>query len=204
MLHQAFNEVYTKFKLHFYQEIFRRFQDREASLTTVETFCMESIMALGRPTVNEFATFMCISPPNAAYKVNSLVKKGYIRKIQSPSDRREFHLEVTQKYIDYYNISSNYMSEVMDRIMARFSPEDCGKLEEIPHGGQPGVDAGGPPAGTHGGVTPPLLRPYPAPLRRCWFFLDSTSFSDKPGGLSIVFSAGTQYNGEKQRKADGT
>jgi len=28
-------------------------------------------------------------------------------------------------------------------------------------------------------------------------------FSDKPGGLSIVFSAGTQYNGEKQRKADG-
>ena len=29
MLHQAFNEVYTKFKLHFYQEIFRRFQDRE-------------------------------------------------------------------------------------------------------------------------------------------------------------------------------
>ena len=30
MLHQAFNEVYTKFKLHFYQEIFRRFQNREA------------------------------------------------------------------------------------------------------------------------------------------------------------------------------
>ena len=131
MLHQAFNEVYTKFKLHFYQEIFRRFQDRDASLTTVETICMESIMALGRPTEIEFATFMCISPPNAAYKVNSLMKKGYIRKIQSPSDRREFHLEVTQKYIDYYNISSNYMSEVMDRIMARFSPEDCGKLEEI-------------------------------------------------------------------------
>ena len=75
-LETAFNEVYTKFKLHFYQEIFRRFQDREASLTTVETFCMESIMALGSPTVNEFATFMRISPPNAAYKVNSLVKKG--------------------------------------------------------------------------------------------------------------------------------
>ena len=40
MLEQAFFNVYTKFKLHFYQEIFRRFQDREASLTTVETFCM--------------------------------------------------------------------------------------------------------------------------------------------------------------------
>ena len=130
-LEQAFNEVYTKFKLHFYQEIFRRFQDREASLTTVETFCMESIMALGSPTVNEFATFMRISPPNAAYKVNSLVKKGYIRKVQSHEDKREYHLEVTPKYIDYYNISASYMVEVMHRISQRFTPEECDKLEKM-------------------------------------------------------------------------
>ena len=131
MLEESFSEVYTKFKLHFYQEIFRRFQDREASLTTVETFCMETIQALGSPTVNEFATFMRISPPNAAYKVNSLVKKGYIRKVQSPDDRREYHLEVTQKYIDYYDISSGYLVEVMNRVAARFSPEECSKLEEM-------------------------------------------------------------------------
>lgn len=131
MLKYAFFNVYTKFKLHFYQEIFRRFQDREASLTTVETFCMETIQALGNPSVNEFASFMRISPPNAAYKVNSLIKKGYIRKVQSPEDRREYHLEVTQKYVDYYNISTSYMVEVMDRIAKRFSPEDCAKLEEM-------------------------------------------------------------------------
>ena len=131
MLKHAFFNVYTKFQLHFYQEIFLRFQNREASLTTVETFCMESILALGSPTVNEFASFMRISPPNAAYKVNSLVKKGYINKVQSPDDRREYHLEVTQKYLDYYNISASYMVEVMDRIAARFSPEDCAKLEEM-------------------------------------------------------------------------
>ena len=131
MLKHAFFNVYTKFKLHFYQEIFRRFQDREASLTTVETFAMETIQALGSPTVNEFATFMRISPPNAAYKVNSLIKKEYIRKVRSQSDKREYHLEVTQKYIDYYNISTSYMVEVMDRITRRFPPEDCAKLEEM-------------------------------------------------------------------------
>lgn len=131
MLRNAFNTVYTKFKLHFYKEIFDRFQTREASLTTVETFCMETILALGRPTVNEFATFMNISSPNAAYKVNSLIKKGYINKVQSEVDRREYHLEVTQKYNDYYNLSANYMNEVMDRIMKRFSPEDCAKFEEM-------------------------------------------------------------------------
>ena len=84
MLDQTFNSVYTKFKLHFYKAVFSRFQDREASLTAVETFCMEIIMALGRPTINEFARFVNISPPNAAYKVNSLIQKGYVRKEQSP------------------------------------------------------------------------------------------------------------------------
>ena len=131
VLKKSFFDIYTKFKLHFYKEIFHRFQDREASLTTVETFCMETILALGRPTVNEFATFMCISAPNAAYKVNSLIKKGYINKVQSDVDRREYHLEVTQKYIDYYNISAAYMVNVMDRIAERFSPEECDKLAEM-------------------------------------------------------------------------
>lgn len=131
MLDESFNRVYTKFKLHFYRAVFSRFQTREASLTTVETFCMEAIQALGSPTVNEFATFMRISPPNAAYKVNSLIKKGYIRKVQSPDDRREYHLEITQKYIDYYNISTAYMTAVMNRISQRFSPEECAKLEDM-------------------------------------------------------------------------
>ena len=131
MLKDAFFNVYTKFKLHFYQEIFSRFQDREASLTTVETFCMEAIQALGSPTVNEFATFMRISPPNAAYKVNSLIKKGYIRKVQSSDDRREYHLEITQKYIDYYNISYSYLHTVVERARQRFTSEECAKLEQM-------------------------------------------------------------------------
>ena len=124
MLKPAFYSVYTKFKLHFYKEIFQRFRTREASLTTVETFCVETIMHLGRPTVNEFASFMSISPPNAAYKVNSLIKKGYINKVQSETDRREYHLEVTEKYMRFYNITAG-------RIVQRFPPEDCEKLAEM-------------------------------------------------------------------------
>ncbi len=131
MLTDAFISVYTKFKLHFYQEIFGRFQSREASLTTVETFAMETIQALGSPTVNEFASFMKISPPNAAYKVNSLVRKGYINKIQSTEDHREYRLEPTKKYYDYYNISTTYVEKVMERISSRFSPEECDWIEDV-------------------------------------------------------------------------
>lgn len=131
MLEQAFWNVYTRFKLHFYLQVFDRFQNREASLTTVETYCMETIQALGQPTINEFASFVKISPPNAAYKVASLIKKGYIEKVRSQQDKREYHLNVTQKYLDYYNIGNRYVQTVMERVQERFSPEDCKKLEEM-------------------------------------------------------------------------
>ncbi|MGN0243521.1 MAG: MarR family transcriptional regulator, partial [Lachnospiraceae bacterium] len=98
MLQQSFDRVYSKFKLHFYQKVFEKWQDREASLTTVETFCMEIIYAMHNPTINEFAQVANLSSPNAAYKVNNLVKKGYLQKIQSEEDKREYHLQVTQKY----------------------------------------------------------------------------------------------------------
>ena len=131
MLEVAFTQVYSKFKLHFYQKVFGRFQSREASMTTVETFCMEIIHALGQPTVNEFASFVQISPPNAAYKVNNLIHKGYLKKVRSNTDRREFYLVPTEKYEDYYNISYRYLTTVMGRIRARFSPQEVGKLENM-------------------------------------------------------------------------
>ena len=131
MLETAFSKVYTKFKLHFYRAVFGRFQAREATLTTVETFCMETIAALGEPTVNEFSSFVGISPPNAAYKINNLVQKGYVEKRQSQQDKREYHLVVTQKYRDYYDISYRYLNTVMERIKTRFPEQDVKRLEEL-------------------------------------------------------------------------
>lgn len=133
MLQDAFMKVYTKFKLHFYTKFFERAQEREASLTTVETFCMEIIHSMGNPTVNEFARVANISSPNAAYKVSSLIKKGYLRKIQSEQDRREFHLEVTDKYINYYNISYSYIGTVMKRMEERFNEEELVIIERALH-----------------------------------------------------------------------
>ena len=131
MLEKSFDRIYTKFKLHFYQAVFSRFQDREASLTAVETFCMEIIRALDEPTINEFASFANISSPNAAYKVNSLIRKGYVEKVQSPSDRREYHLRPTQKFQDYYNLSSAYVRQVMERVRERFTPEEVAQMDRV-------------------------------------------------------------------------
>lgn len=131
MLEQAFTDVYTKFKMNFYQKAFARFGSREASLTTVETFCIEIIHALKNPTINEFASFVQISPPNAAYKVTNLIQKGYLEKVQSETDKREYHLKVTPKYFEYYNMSYSYIKTVIGRIREHFSPQEIGQFEHI-------------------------------------------------------------------------
>ena len=131
MLQQAFSRVYSKFKLHFYQKIFEKFQDREATLTTVETFCMEIINAMNEPTVNEFAGIANLSSPNAAYKINQLMKKGYLEKVQSQKDKREYHLRVTEKYLNHYNVSSGYVDAVIGKLQERLSKEDLETMVRI-------------------------------------------------------------------------
>lgn len=131
MLETLIEEVYRKFKLQFFKRIFGRFQTREASLTAVETFCVEAIYALGHPTINEFATFTRISAPNAAYKVTSLVKKGYIRKVQSQEDKREYYLEVTDRFYEYYSINTSYLRTVAERAQERFSEEELNQFERV-------------------------------------------------------------------------
>ncbi len=131
MLVQKFSDVYMKFKMHFYQEVFNQISAREASLSTVEVFCVEIIHALGRPSVNEFANFIHVSSPNAAYKVNSLIQKGYIKKVQSETDKREFHLEVTDKYYKYFNLSQSYIDEIIHRVENRFSKEELEVFDRV-------------------------------------------------------------------------
>ncbi|MCL2254047.1 MAG: MarR family transcriptional regulator [Lachnospiraceae bacterium] len=129
MLEEAFVEVYTKFKLNFYRGIFARLNERESSLSASEAFAIEVIYALNGPTISQFADFLQISLPNATYKVNILIKKGYIEKLNSLTDRREYHLRVTPKFHDYYAINQNYITTVMKRIEERFTEKETKHLE---------------------------------------------------------------------------
>ena len=131
MLEENLTEVYTKFKIHFYQEMFKKLHSRETSLTIVELFCVEIIYSLNNPTVKEFADFIGISSPNAAYKVACLMEKGYLEKVQSEKDRREYHLHVTDKYLDYLNLSQGYVSTVAKRAEEQFTPKRVKELDAI-------------------------------------------------------------------------
>ena len=67
---------------------------------------------------------MNISQSNATYKVNSLIKKGYLKKQNSDTDRREYHLVLSEKYYNYTDIMRSYVKTVLGRIEESFSKEE--------------------------------------------------------------------------------
>ncbi|MDY3007377.1 winged helix DNA-binding protein [Anaerococcus sp. AGMB00486] len=130
-LEKIFDEVYEKFKLNLYKNMFANLQDREATLTATETFTIEVIHALNRPRVSDVTEFLECSHPNIAYKISALIKKGYLKKIQSEEDRREYYLECTEKFYEYYNMKNSYIELVLDRLRKRVDKKDIETMEKI-------------------------------------------------------------------------
>ena len=131
MIETNFRSVFDKFELRFFRKIFDLVRERDGSLSAMEAFSLEVIKILGTPTVGQFADFLKISQSNATYKVNSLIKKGYLERQNSPVDRREYHLVLSEKYYHYEDLLTSYQKTVIDRINERFSPEDLEKFDEM-------------------------------------------------------------------------
>lgn len=124
MLDTNFVRVYDKFKIEFFRRLFALVKEREGSLSAMEAFAVEIIHQMNSPTISQFADFLGISQSNATYKVNSLIKKGYIMKENSDIDRREYHLKLTEKFYNYNGLMKSYVDTVMQRIDQRFTPEE--------------------------------------------------------------------------------
>ena len=131
MMESSFIEVYDKFKLEFFRRIFELVREREGSLSAMEAFSIEVIHALHEPTVGQFADFLNISQSNATYKVNNLIKKGYLIRQNSETDRREYHLILSDKYYGYTDIMRSYVDTVVGRIRKSFTPEEAKQFGDM-------------------------------------------------------------------------
>lgn len=131
VLEHSFCEVYDKFKLQFYRRVFDLVRERDGSLSAMEAFSLEVISMLDEPTVGQFADFLKISQSNATYKVNNLIKKGYLDRQNSTNDRREYHLILTQRFYDYRDLYASYEKTVMARVEQRLPPEEVACFDHI-------------------------------------------------------------------------
>ena len=118
---EAVSELYKNLRLSHYRNLFGQLREKAGSLSATEAFSAEVIYLLDRPTIGEFAEFIGISQPNASYKVNSLVTKGYLERVNSDDDHREAHLHVTKKFLDYYGRQLPDMKSAVTSALSSFT-----------------------------------------------------------------------------------
>ena len=130
MIEQDFEIIYKEFRLMLYKQIFGIIGEKAGSLSATEFFSVEVVYLLGSPTVTEFAEYLNISSPNAAYKVKSLIEKGYLTKEQT-EDKRSFRLGVTKKFLDYYHATESYGAFITRMLEKRLTKEELKEAEKI-------------------------------------------------------------------------
>lgn len=120
MLTEEFQSVYNLFKKSFYASMCANSKE----LTMQEAFSLDIIYMLGNPTILEYANYMGISQPNATYKINQMIDKGYLIKEVCQEDKRSFRLQVTQKFLDCYRVNDHYIQKILGDVEQMFQPQE--------------------------------------------------------------------------------
>jgi len=131
MLEKEFEKLYYKFRNNYCKNLFSSVNEDKDSLSPTESYCVEVIFLLNRPTVRQFANYVNISQPNATYRISNLIEKGYVRKVLSLEDRREYFLEVTDKFSKNYGMNASYNAELMATIRENFTKEEIETMEKL-------------------------------------------------------------------------
>ena len=131
MLSESLSRVMLRMRLGFLRKMFISVREESKDLTPMEIFCLEGIEAMERPTISQFARFTGISQSNATYRVNCLIRTGYVIRVPSQRDRREYHLELTEKFRGCGRAFEQSVRVLSKRIAMRMSREETEKLTAI-------------------------------------------------------------------------
>ena len=121
-------QLYRNFRLELYKHVFGIVGEKEDSLTATEYFSAEVIFLLRNPTVTEFADCMNILSAHSAYKIKTLIEKGYVKKTQT-EDKRTFRLNVTDKFFKYYDKDFQFGSYVFNLFKDKLSEENIYEID---------------------------------------------------------------------------
>lgn len=130
MLYDEVLALYNRSRLMHYRTLFGHIHEKDGSLSATEAFAADVIYLLGEPSIKEFSDHLGISQPNATYKVNSLISKGYIEKLPPRGDRRETRIRVCNKYFDYSGEQDEFIRRAVEALESSCTHEELAAFEK--------------------------------------------------------------------------
>ena len=133
MLSEEIQELYKQSRLMTYRSMFGRIREKAGSLSATEAYAVDVIYLLGKPTITQLAETLGISQPNATYKVNNLVTKGYICKTTPEDDKRECRLTVGERFYKYFGNSTDFIDKAVEALGVDYTEEELETFEKVLH-----------------------------------------------------------------------
>lgn len=131
MLYDEVMELYRKSRLMHYRTLFGHIREKDGSLSATEAFAADVIYLLGTPTIKQFSDCLGISQPNATYKINNLIAKGYIEKLPSEGDKRETRVRVCNKFFAYSGDRNDFIENAVSALKAESTEEEMAVFEKM-------------------------------------------------------------------------
>lgn len=96
--------------------------DRE--ITKNSMLYLDVISQNERCTVSKLADLLGITKSAVTMKVNELVKRGFLTKTQSETDKRVFYLTLHPEIQDIYDRYDNIFTSIGQKMAGKYTPEE--------------------------------------------------------------------------------
>lgn len=110
----------------------RAFQDeRFSELSMRQMLYLSAIIRMGHPTFSDLARELNVSKPSVTANVGTLIKKGYVAKVQDHEDLRSFHIVTTQKALDFNDLHQNVHKNLAQHLAAQLNDNEIEQLAAL-------------------------------------------------------------------------
>ena len=102
--------------------------ERFAELSMRQTLYLNTILRLEHPNFSDLARELGVSKPSVTAIVGTLIRKGYVERVQDGEDRRAYHILPTNKAEEFDKIHAATHKRLADFLAAQLSSSEVDQL----------------------------------------------------------------------------
>jgi DNA-binding MarR family transcriptional regulator len=104
-----------------------QFRDRKCicfhDVSVTQCYALSAVVREGAPTLNELSDELYLDKSTASRVVDSLVRKGYVRRERASDDGRVVRVRPTDRGVELFVTIESHLIEQEKRLIADFDPE---------------------------------------------------------------------------------
>jgi MarR family transcriptional regulator, transcriptional regulator for hemolysin len=105
--------------------------DRFSELSVRQMLYLNTIIRLGHPTYSDLAKELDVSKPSVTTVVTTLIRKGYVEKVQDHEDLRAYHIILTSKAEEFNDLHQNIHKNLVRHLAAQLDPNEIDQLTRL-------------------------------------------------------------------------